>query len=272
MISRLPRAPNGNTGIHRRREQRGQRLRLRGQGASGARVARSATSSSTANRPWPPRTSPITGWRDCSLRSSANSCAPSAARALDQPLVLVGVERGDAGRAGQRMPAIREARLQSISCSSVAATSRESTTAPSGSAAPVSPFASVIRSGRPASPWRCQANHSPQRPKRAHDFVGDQPDTACRGRRREARASSCPARRCRWCRRSAPSSPRRPRRLPHGRCGRRRPPPRACRIPRLSCCRRDSGTHRAAAHGGRPALPARREPACGCRPDSAIAR
>ena len=32
-----------------------------GHGASGWRDARSATSSSTANSPWPPRTSPITG-------------------------------------------------------------------------------------------------------------------------------------------------------------------------------------------------------------------
>jgi hypothetical protein len=39
------------------------------------------------------------------------------------------------------------------------------TTAPSGAAAPVRPFASVMMSGRPCSPWRCQANHSPQRPK-----------------------------------------------------------------------------------------------------------
>src|SRR6478735_11748513 len=46
-----------------------------------------------------------------------------------------------------------------------AATSRLNTTAPSGNAAPVSPLASVTRSGRPASPWRCHANHSPQRPK-----------------------------------------------------------------------------------------------------------
>ncbi len=51
---------------------------VRGQAETGSRVVRSFTSSTTAKRPCPPRTSPMTGSRSCMARSSASIRAPRA--------------------------------------------------------------------------------------------------------------------------------------------------------------------------------------------------
>jgi hypothetical protein len=75
---------------HRRvdqRLQRGRRLRPRRERRA---VARSATSSITTNRPWPPRTSPMTAWRVLQALQLREQLRAERARARDQAFFGVG--------------------------------------------------------------------------------------------------------------------------------------------------------------------------------------
>ncbi len=91
-------------------------------------------------------------------------CTTQTARTLDQFFIFIGAHRGQSSGACQGMATVSQAGEENLSFQLPGDISGRST-APSGKCAPVSPFASVIRSGLPASPYRCQANHSPQRPK-----------------------------------------------------------------------------------------------------------
>ena len=81
---------------------------------------------------------------------SENIVAPSA-RERSTTLVAVGVDRGDARRAGERMAAVREAAVEHLALD-WRAIDALMTTAPAGTAAPVRPFASVHQVRTTASP------------------------------------------------------------------------------------------------------------------------
>ena len=122
-----------------------------GQGASGSRVARSRTSSSTANRPWPPRTSPITACGRASARAGRAGARRACASARSGP-------RPDTHRSRRRRPrrtgvaAIGETGVEHLVLEPRRNVRGDAPPRPAAACAPVSPLASVIMSGRPASP------------------------------------------------------------------------------------------------------------------------
>ena len=146
------------------RLQRGVRLRARARAARASRGR--CTSSTTANRPWPPRTSPITGCRGLHrVAARAQHARAERARALDQALVLVGLDRRDAGRAGERMAAVGEAGVEHLVLERAPPPRATARRRRAARARRSGPWRASSGPGAPASPWRCHANHSPQRPK-----------------------------------------------------------------------------------------------------------
>ena len=77
---------------------------------------------------------------------------PESPRPVDQPVLAVRVDRRRAGGAGQRMAAVRKARVEHPVVETSRDLARSTTAAPRGSTRRSSPFARVITSGRPASP------------------------------------------------------------------------------------------------------------------------
>ena len=168
--------------VHRgvqQRLQRGRRLR-----PGRDRLARRAVGSPVrrrANRPWPPRTSPITAMARLQALELRYHVRAEPPRALDEAFVAIGVDRGDAGGAGQRVPAVGEARVEHLVARARAAIgARQHDGAERQRCAPVRPLASVIRSGRagfavalPGEPFAAAA-------EAAHHLVGDQRDAALR--------------------------------------------------------------------------------------------
>ena len=95
-----------------------------------------------------------------------------------RPSLSIRLERRHARGAGQRVPAVSQARVEHLVLEPGSDIAREITTAPSGSAAPVSPLASVIMSG--ACPVAVALPREPlaAASERAHDLVRDQQDVA----------------------------------------------------------------------------------------------
>jgi hypothetical protein len=86
------------------------------------------------------------------------------ARAFDQAIVGIGGERGDAGGARERMAAIGQAGVEHLvfdACGDFATQHHGAERCRRAGQA----LGQGHQIGAADSPWRCQANHSPQRPK-----------------------------------------------------------------------------------------------------------
>ena len=140
----------------------------------------------------------------CKLPQALRAVRAQRARALDQSFVLVGATRGQAGGAGQRMAAIGQAGVEHLVLETLRRLPPTAPPRPAAGARRSGPWRASSCPVGPASPWRCQANHSPQRPKPLITSSAIRQTPRARGVARAAPASSCRARRCHWCRRSAP--------------------------------------------------------------------